>query len=111
MKYDSNNIFKIAVKILTENNMSNQKERVFAEGFMFKRKDTAPKFVIGSQSIKVDEAIAFLQLHQKNGWVNIDIKQSKGDSSKYYCELDQFVPKPRSEESVQSSSSESDVLF
>ena len=70
--------------------MSDQKEKVFAEGFMFKRKDTAPEFVIGSQSIKVDEAIAFLQLHQKNGWVNLDLKKSKG--GKYYYELDTWEP-------------------
>ena len=91
--------------------MSNQKERVFAEGFMFKRNENAPEWVVGSQSIKVDEAIAFLQLHQKNGWVNLDLKKSKG--GKYYYELDTWEPKEKekSEESVQSSSSESDVLF
>jgi hypothetical protein len=70
--------------------MSNQTEKVFADGFIFKRKENAPDFVIGSQSIKVDEAIAFLQLNQKNGWVNLDIKQSKG--GKYYCELDTWQP-------------------
>ncbi len=75
--------------------MSDQKEKVFAEGFMFKRKDTAPEFVIGSQSIKVDEAIAFLQLHQKNGWVNLDLKKSKG--GKYYYELDTWEPKKQEE--------------
>lgn len=75
--------------------MSDQKEKVFAEGFMFKRKDTAPEFVIGSQSIKVDEAIAFLQLHQKNGWVNLDLKKSKG--GKYYYELDTWEPKQKEE--------------
>jgi hypothetical protein len=71
--------------------MSNQTEKVFADGFIFKRKEKAPDFVIGSQSIKVDEAIAFLQLYQKDGWVNLDIKQSKG--GKYYCELDTWEPK------------------
>jgi hypothetical protein len=71
--------------------MSNQTEKVFADGFIFKRKENAPEFVVGSQSIKVDEAIAFLQLYQKDGWVNLDIKQSKG--GKYYCELDTWEPK------------------
>ena len=46
--------------------MSNQTEKVFADGFIFKRKENAPEFIVGSQSIKVDEAIAFLQLNQKN---------------------------------------------
>ncbi len=73
--------------------MSN--ETIFADGFIFKRKENAPDFVVGSQSIKVEEAIAFLQANQKNGWVNLDIKQSKG--GKYYCQLDTWQPKPKSE--------------
>jgi len=73
--------------------MSN--ETIFADGFIFKRKENAPEFVVGSQSIKVEEAIAFLQANQKNGWVNLDIKQSKG--GKYYCQLDTWQPKPKSE--------------
>jgi hypothetical protein len=71
--------------------MSN--ETIFADGFIFKRKENAPEFVVGSQSIKVEEAIAFLQANQKNGWVNLDIKQSKG--GKYYCQLDTWQPKPK----------------
>jgi hypothetical protein len=73
--------------------MSN--ETIFADGFIFKRKENAPDFVVGSQSIKVEEAIAFLQANQKNGWVNLDIKQSKG--GKYYCQLDTWQPKPKEE--------------
>jgi hypothetical protein len=61
-------------------------EKIFANGFMFKKNENSPDFVIGRQSIKVDEAIVFLKEHAKNGWVNIDIKQSKGGN--YYCELD-----------------------
>jgi len=71
--------------------MSN--ETIFADGFIFKRKENAPEFVVGSQSIKVEEAIAFLKSNEKNGWVNLDIKQSKG--GKYYCQLDTWQPKPK----------------
>jgi hypothetical protein len=78
--------------------MSNQKEKVFADGFIFKRKENAPKFVVGSQSINVNDAIAFLQANQKNGWVNLDIKQSK--NGKYYCELDNWQPKPQGKKDV-----------
>ncbi len=63
-----------------------QQEKIFADGFSFKRREGAPDFVIGRQSIKVDEAIAFLKANVKNGWVNLDVKQSKSGS--YYCELD-----------------------
>ena len=70
-------------------------DKVFADGFIFKRKDSAPEFVIGELSIKIDDAIPFLNQHQKKGWVNLDVKLSKG--GKYYLELDTFVPKPRQE--------------
>ena len=73
--------------------MSNQTEKVFADGFIFKRKENAPEFVVGSQSINVNDAIAFLQANQKNGWVNIDVKRSKSGS--YYMELDTYVPKSK----------------
>jgi hypothetical protein len=61
-------------------------EKIFADGFSFKRREGAPEFVIGRQSIKVDEAVAFLMANVKNGWVNLDIKLSQG--GKYYMELD-----------------------
>ncbi len=70
-------------------------EKVFADGFSFKRNDNAPEFVVGKQSIKVDEAIAFLKANAKNGWVNLDIKRAKGGN--YYCELDTWVAKPKAE--------------
>jgi len=70
-------------------------EKIFADGFSFKRQENAPDFVVGRQSIKVDEAIAFLKQHVKNGWVNIDIKQAK--SGKYYCELDTWEAKPQNQ--------------
>lgn len=66
-------------------------EKIFANGFSFKRNNNAPDFIIGKQSIKVDEAVAFLQAKQKNGWVNLEIKQAKGGN--YYMELDTWEPK------------------
>jgi hypothetical protein len=73
--------------------MSQNVEKVFADGFSFKRREGAPEFVIGRQSIKVDEAVAFLKANVKNGWVNIDIKQSKKGT--FYCELDTWEAKPQ----------------
>jgi hypothetical protein len=69
-------------------------EKVFAEGFVFKRNEKAPDFVVGSVSVKVDEAIAFLKKHEKNGWMNMDVKTSQG--GKYYMELNTFEPKAQS---------------
>jgi hypothetical protein len=41
-------------------------------------------------SFKVSEMIAFLQQHEREGWVNGDIKVSKG--GKFYCALDTWQP-------------------
>jgi len=69
-------------------------EKIFAEGFVFKRKETAPDFVIGSLSLKLDEAVAFMRKHEKNGWVNLQVKQAR--TGNYYVELDTFEPKEKS---------------
>jgi hypothetical protein len=67
-----------------------QEEKIFADGFVFKRNEKAPEFVIGRMSIKVEEAIAFLQSNESNGWVNLGVKQAR--SGNYYVELDTFKP-------------------
>jgi len=73
-----------------------QSEIIFADGFIFKKKDNAPDFVVGQLSIAVEDAIQFIGQYEKNGWVNLDIKQSR--AGKYYIELNQFVPKNQQDE-------------
>lgn len=63
-------------------------EKVFADGIIAKRRENDPEFVKARLSFKVDEAVAFLQKHAKNGWVNVDVKVGK--SGKWYCELNTF---------------------
>ena len=70
--------------------MSEQKEKIFAEGFSFKRNENAPDYVIGRISIKVDEAITFLRNHEKNGWVNLNALYARSGNA--YIELDTFEP-------------------
>ena len=70
-------------------------EKVFADGFIFKRNENAPDWVVGSLAVKCEEAIAFLKTNHKNGWCNLNINLSKG--GKYYVELDTFVPKKQEE--------------
>ena len=65
-------------------------DKIFAQGFSFKRNANAPEFVVGKQSINVDEAVAFLQANQKNGWVNLEVKQAKNGN--FYMELDTRQP-------------------
>lgn len=65
-------------------------EKVFADGFSFKRRAGAPEFVVGNISVKVDDAVTFLQKNAKGGWVNLDILTAK--SGKQYIELNQWEP-------------------
>ena len=59
-------------------------EKIFADGLIVKRKDSAPEWVKANLSVKVEEFKKFLDTHNKNGWVNIDVLQSKG--GKLYAE-------------------------
>ena len=68
-----------------------QQEKIFSDGFIFKRNPKEPQFVVGRVSMKVEEAIAFLKTHEKNGWVNVDIKEAR--SGNHYMELDTFEAK------------------
>ena len=67
------------------------KEKVFADGFLFKTRENQPEWVVGSLSVKVEDAIAFLKDNHKNGWVNLNINTAR--SGKQYVELDTFEPK------------------
>jgi len=68
-----------------------KQEKVFADGFIFKRSENAPDWVVGNMSVKVEDAITFLQANAKNGWVNLKINSAK--SGKYYMELDTWESK------------------
>lgn len=68
-------------------------EKVFADGFTFKRSENAPEFVVGRLSLKIDAAIEFIKQHQKNGWINLDVKKAR--TGNFYIELDTYTPKDR----------------
>jgi hypothetical protein len=87
-------------------------EKVFADGFVFKRNEKAPDFVVGGISVKVEDAVAFLRKHDKNGWVNLQVKNSQG--GKYYIELDTFEPKAQQQQApapVQQETAQPDLPF
>lgn len=67
-----------------------QDEKIFADGFSFKRNEKAPDFVVGRLSLKADDAVAFIREHEKNGWVNLNIKTAR--SGNHYVELDTYEP-------------------
>lgn len=70
--------------------MSNQTEKVFAQGLIAKRRPNAPEFVTCSLSVKVSEFKAFLDEHEDKDWVNLNVLQSR--NGKYYAELDTWKP-------------------
>lgn len=64
-------------------------EKQFANGIWFnKPHQNAPDFVIGKLSISVQNFIAWLNEHDENDKVRIDIKESR--AGKVYCELDTY---------------------
>ena len=66
-------------------------DKIFADGFSWKRRDDAPEFVIGNLSCKVEDATKFLTENAKNGWVNMNVLMSK--NGKPYIELDTWEAK------------------
>ena len=86
--------------------MSNQTEKVFAQGLIAKRRDQAPEFVTCSLSVKVDEFKEFLDAHAANGWVNLNVKKSQ--SGKYYAELDTWKPNTPSQDAPTTSAAQAE---
>ena len=67
-------------------------DMILVDGVFFKKPhENAPDFVKGKVSIKLKEFFEFAKQHQKEGWINMDLKVSKG--GKLYFSLDTFEPK------------------
>ena len=61
------------------------------QGFIFKKPhDNAPDFVKGKVSIKVEDFEAWMKANAENGWLNLDLLESK--DGKYYSKLNDFKP-------------------
>jgi len=73
-----------------------KKERQFAKGFWFERPHAnAPSFVKGRMSVKVSEAIEWLEANKSDrGYVNLQLLLAK-DGEKLYFVKDEFEPKPK----------------
>ena len=73
---------------------NNKREVIFADGMFFKLPHpNSPDFIKGKISFKVKEFIAFLQTHEKDNYVNVDMKKSK--EGKLYFQLDTWIPKAK----------------
>ena len=67
-----------------------KQEKIFADGFNFKMNPNSPEWVVGSLSLKAEDAIAFINENTDNGWINLNI--NIGKSGKPYVELDTWKP-------------------
>ena len=70
-------------------------EKIFANGLKAEEKKLEWGTIL-QLNIKVDEFTAFLKQHQSNGWLTIDIKNSKKGTK--YGELNTFKPKAKVQE-------------
>jgi|ERR1035437_3993522 hypothetical protein len=78
--------------------MSDKPDKIFARGIFFDLpSDKAPTFIKGKISMKVHEAIKFMEEYQNvGGYINLDLKVSAG--GKPYVELNTFKPEPKPKE-------------
>lgn len=70
----------------------NDKDK-FVAGMRVTRHEKAPDFVKASIGVNIGDFLVWANAHAKNGWVNFQIKESRG--GKLYAELDSYEPKPK----------------
>jgi|TARA_R100000329_G_C7500362_1_gene176154 hypothetical protein len=74
-----------------------KKEKVWADGFSFKRREGAPDFVIGEINVKVEDAIKTLEQNKnEKGWVKL--KMAYSSQGNPYVEVDTWKPPAEKEE-------------
>jgi len=85
------------------------KDKVFARGFFVEKpRAGAPSFVKGRVSVKVPDAIAFLNENANaSGYVNLDLQEST-DGTKLYLALNEW--KPSHQEQVEETPREDGIL-
>lgn len=78
--------------------MTSMSETIFADGIFFdKPREGAPDFVKGRVSIKVEEAVKFLETHKsEKGYVSLDLLKSK-EGGKLYFKLNTYKKEEKSE--------------
>jgi len=76
-------------------------DKVFVNGLVSKDvADSAPSWILGKMSIKVNELINWLEknreLQDDNGWINLTVKRSQ-KTGKRYIEVDTWKPEKQEE--------------
>ena len=76
-----------------------EKQTIFADGFIARRRDDAQNFLITKLSLKVSEALEFIKKHEKDGWLNLEVK--RGRSGGLYVALDTYDPQKKGDQPVE----------
>jgi hypothetical protein len=73
-----------------------KKETIYANGFVAKRTEKDPDFMVVRLSISKDDAIAFINKHANaEGWVNLEIKNGR-EAGKFNVTLNTYqAPKKK----------------
>jgi len=72
-----------------------------ADGIIFKKPhENAPPYCVGKLSVKIPDFIEFMQTHNNNDWINLEIMISK--AGKPYIKLDTWKPQQQNNQQVYS---------
>lgn len=67
-----------------------KKETIYANGFIAKKTDKDPDFIVARLSIAKDDAITFINKHASaEGWVNLEIKNGR-EAGKFNVTLNTY---------------------
>lgn len=67
-----------------------KQETVYANGFIAKRTEKDPDFIVVRLSIAKDDAIAFINKHANaEGWVNLEVKKGR-EAGKFNITLNTY---------------------
>jgi hypothetical protein len=66
-----------------------KKETIYANGFIAKRTEKDPDFIVVRLSIKADEAVEFINKNAKDGWVNLEVKNGR-EAGKFNITLNTY---------------------
>ena len=67
-----------------------KQETIYANGFIAKRTEKDPDFIVVRLSLAKDDAIAFINKHAKaDGWLNLEVKKGR-EAGKFNITLNTY---------------------
>ena len=75
---------------IKQTNKMQKQETVYANGFIGKKFEKDPDFIVVRLSIAKDDAIAFINKHaNEDGWVNLEVKKGR-EAGKFNVTLNTY---------------------